>query len=78
MSKVVKVVLRIIGVIAMLAAVAAGVWFLALNPYRGTVKNPKDTLALDTVLTREQAREDIDYVMDMLRGRHPAWLDWFR
>ena len=76
MSKVVKVVLRIIGVIAMLAAVAAGVWFLALNPYRGTVKNPKDTLALDTVLTREQAREDIDYVMDMLRGRHPAWLEY--
>ncbi len=74
-SKTKKVILGILAAIVVLAAAAAGVWFLALNPYRGTVKDTKATLALDTVLTKEQVREDIDYVMEMFRERHPAWLD---
>ena len=59
------IVLGIVIAVVALAGVAAGVWFLALNPYRGTVNNPSETLALDTVLTRDQAKEDIDYVMEM-------------
>ena len=74
-SKTKKVILGILAAIVVLVAAAAGVWFLALNPYRGTEDNPKETLALDTVLTKEQVREDIGYVMEMFRERHPAWLD---
>ena len=69
------IVLGIVIAVVALAGVAAGVWFLALNPYRGTVNNPSETLALDTVLTRDQAKEDIDYVMEMYRERHPAWIE---
>ena len=70
-----KIVIGILIAVIALAAAAAGVWFLALNPYRGTVNNPSETLALDTVLTRDQAKEDIDYVMEMYRERHPAWIE---
>ncbi len=69
------IVLGIVIAVVALAGVAAGVWFLALNPYRGTVNNHSETLALDTVLTRDQAKEDIDYVMEMYRERHPAWIE---
>ena len=69
------IVLGIVIAVVALAGVAAGVWFLALNPYRGTVNNPSETLALDTVLTRDQAKEDMAYVMEMYRERHPAWIE---
>ena len=74
-KKIKKIVFGFLIAVVALIAVAAGVWFLALNPYRGNVENPDETLALDTVLTKEQAKEDIDYVMEMYRDRHPAWLE---
>lgn len=74
-KKIKKIVFGFLIAVVALIAVAAGVWFLALNPYRGNVENPDETLALDTVLTKEQAKEDIDYVMEMYRNRHPAWLE---
>ena len=69
------IVLGIVIAVVALAGVAAGVWFLALNPYRGTVNNPSETLAPDTVLTEQQVREDMAFVMKMYRDRHPAWLE---
>jgi hypothetical protein len=65
-----------------LAAVLSGillallfVWKCAFNPYRGTTNSPETTLSLDTVLTKEEAAQDLDYMYDKLRTRHPAWLD---
>lgn len=75
MSKGKKIVLGIVIAVVAFVGAAAGVWFLALNPYRGTVKNPVETMALDAVLTEEQVREDMAYVMTMFRERHPAWLE---
>lgn len=47
------------------------------DPYEGTLD--RDSIGasrgLDEVLTAEEAREDLDYMMDRLRERHPAWLD---
>jgi hypothetical protein len=60
-------------IIAALAAFAAYKCFL--NPYRGTSGGASETLALDTILTGNEAGEDVDYVMKMLRSRHPAWLE---
>lgn len=50
-------------------------WKLAVDPYRGTTDSPETSLSLDTVLTKEEARHDLDYMYDKLRTRHPAWLD---
>ncbi len=67
----------IIAVCALLLAALAvfGVYKLRLDPYRGTSRGGEPTLELDSVLTSEQAREDVKYVMKMLRSRHPAWLE---
>ncbi len=67
----------IIAVCALLLAALAvfGIYKLRLDPYRGTSRGGEPTLELDSVLTSEQAREDVEYVMKMLRSRHPAWLE---
>lgn len=45
------------------------------DPYKGTLDSIGASRGLDEVLTAEEAREDLDYMMDRLRERHPAWLD---
>jgi hypothetical protein len=49
-----------------------GAWRIWLDPYRGTVSTFEQTEKLDTVLTGMQAAEDLKYIVDRLRERHPA------
>lgn len=48
---------------------------LFCDPYRGTFDGEVVSMSLDSSLTKEQAKEDLDYVMKMFRTRHPAWLE---
>jgi len=77
MKKWLKVVIICIAILAVLAGVVFGYYFAFMHPYRGTVNNSgfADSLPLDTVLTGEQAREDLFFMMECLESRHPAWLE---
>ncbi|MBP1585353.1 MAG: hypothetical protein ILP17_06645 [Lachnospiraceae bacterium] len=74
-GKALKLILSIIGGILALAAIMFGVYKLAIDPHRGVNRESAETLPLDERLTTDQAIEDIDYVMEMFRERHPAWLE---
>ena len=61
--------------LAGLTATAFLAYRLFLDPYRGTLKKAAETLPLEQIIPASQAVNDIDYAMDMLRSRHPAWLE---
>ncbi len=67
--------LVIIASIFLVVVLIAGYYFLFMNPRRGTAKNFTPSQDLDTVLTRQQAENDLQYLVDHLKSRHPAWLD---
>jgi len=48
------------------------VYSFLFDPNRGTVSDPEPTLELSHVLTKEEAIEDIDYILRYLKSRHPA------
>lgn len=75
MKKGIKALLTAVCAVIAAALVLFGAYKLWFDPYRGTFSGGEPTLGLDTVLSREQAREDVDRVMKMLRSRHPAWLE---
>ena len=68
-------IFRIISIIVIVIIVMLLVFYIFLNPYRGTLKKYTETLPLDETITKEEAIEDIDYVMKLFRTRHPAWLE---
>jgi hypothetical protein len=49
-----------------------GAWRIWLDPYRGTVSTFKQSEKLDTVLTGMQAAEDLEFIVNRLKERHPA------
>lgn len=65
----------VIGAVLIICGLMYGIYALCLDPYRGTDDPLKATKELDAIMTGEQAEEDINFVYDMLRSRHPAWLD---
>lgn len=69
-----KIVITILVLLILLGA-GAGILWKAVDPYRGTTKEYVESLGLDEVITGQQAREDMDFVMKMMRSRHPAWLE---
>ncbi|NLC69029.1 MAG: hypothetical protein GX754_09695, partial [Clostridiaceae bacterium] len=52
-----------------------GAWQLWFNPYRSTVSNLRPSEELETVLTSQQAVEDLDYLVQRLAERHPACIN---
>lgn len=69
-----RIILILILCLISAPVLAAAVWKSALDPKRGTVDSPRTTAPLDTVLTQQEARCDLDYMYDKLRTRHPAWI----
>jgi len=59
----------------MLATVLFGYYKLCMDPYRGTIKYFESSKPLDEMFSRDQALEDINYLMKCLRQRHPAWIE---
>lgn len=73
--KLLKTGLIIIAVLLFSAAALYGYYKICMNPYRGTVKEMTPSLNLNETLNKEDALEDLAYLMKCLRERHPAWLD---
>jgi len=59
-------------VFAICAIALYGAWRIWLDPYRGTVSTFEKSEELDTVLTGMQAAEDLKFIVNRLRERHPA------
>lgn len=73
--KLLKAGLIIIVVLLFSAAALYGYFKLCMDPYRGTVRKMTPSLNLNETLSKEDALEDLAYLMECLRERHPAWLD---
>jgi len=52
-----------------------GAWQLWFNPYRSTVNVLRPSEELETVLTSQQAVEDLDYLVHHLADHHPACIN---
>lgn len=59
----------------LLAGILYAVYRLSLDPYRETISQNQETQALDTLLTRKQAEEDLKYLITKLKYYHPAYVD---
>jgi hypothetical protein len=75
-KKFVKITCFSILLVTVIVFVASGgmyyVYNFLFNPDRGTVSEPVPTLELSALLTKEEAIEDIDYILKRLETRHPA------
>lgn len=65
----------VLGMLLILGASLYGYYKLCMDPYRGTVQNFAASMEMDKMLSGEEAKADLDYLMERLRERHPAWLD---
>lgn len=75
MRKILKRILIVLLVLVVLAGGAYCYYEKNMNPRRGTVEKYEQTLALDTILSKEDAKKDLKYLMKHLQDYHPAWLD---
>lgn len=75
MNKKRKIIIAVVCAMLLFIAGFFIVYKTVFDPYRGTNDVYTESLPLDTVLTKLQAEEDIEYVMKMMRSRHPAWLE---
>lgn len=48
---------------------------ICMDPYRGTVRNAEYSKDLNEMLSGEEAKEDLAYMLERFRGHHPAWLE---
>ncbi|MGN1148302.1 MAG: S41 family peptidase [Lachnospiraceae bacterium] len=74
-GKIIRTLLCVIGGLCVLLAAGYGYYKLCMDPYRGTTKKIVDSRSMDEMLSGEEAREDLVYLIEHLRERHPAWLD---
>lgn len=70
-----KILIILLATLPVLVASVFLYYKFCMDPYRGTNFDYVESLPLETSLTAEQVAEDIDYVMKMLKTRHPAWLE---
>ncbi len=74
-KKIIKISIKTLASIILIAGLGFVYYLMFMNPYRGTVDKFEPSLPLDLTLTRSEAEEDLKYLYDHLRRRHPAWLD---
>ena len=71
-----KLIFGVIAVCAVVLVLGGFMYYkLCMDPYRGTVKNREYSKELDTLLSTEEALEDLEYMMERFRNHHPAWLE---
>ena len=59
----------------MLLGAAFGYYRQCMNPYRGTVQEFVSSRGMEERISRDEAEEDLTYLLKRLQERHPAWLD---
>jgi hypothetical protein len=70
-----KVLIRLkitFAIIVILFACLYITYKLFFNPYRGTVQTTTTSADIDSILDKDQAVEDLTYIMSKLEERHPA------
>lgn len=73
-----KIVRRILIVFIILLVLLGGLYLIYqcfFNPYRGTMKRRINSQPLTATLTKEDALEDLAYLIKYLEDRHPACMD---
>lgn len=70
-----KILLVFCGVLLLLTAVVWAVWHFGMDPYRENLNELTESAELSKVLTKKEAKEDLNYFVKKLKGYHPAWLD---
>ncbi|QRN83823.1 hypothetical protein JR338_03460 [Chloroflexota bacterium] len=66
---------RIFAIVIIVIILVSSIYFLTMNPRRGTVREFYSSMPLDAVLTKKEAEQDLTYFYSHLRSRHPGWLD---
>lgn len=74
-KKIVKKVGICLGVLLIVVAALCSYYKLCMDPYRGTTQEFMTSMELDETLSGSKAKEDLTYLIERLRERHPAWLD---
>ncbi|MBQ7776446.1 MAG: hypothetical protein IJ379_11065 [Lachnospiraceae bacterium] len=77
-SKRLRVGLIIVSIVLILFVGFCIYYKLFMDPYRGSMgKNAGFSRELDEMLSADEAKEDLAYMMERFRGHHPAWLENF-
>ena len=74
-KRILKIAGCIFGGVLLVLLALYGYYKVCMDPYRGTVGEFVDSRPLDEMMSEEEAKEDLEYLMEHLRERHPAWMD---
>lgn len=79
LSKKKKIIISLAAAItvAVIVLVSVLTWYFAFftNPYSGTNYNPPLSRQLNETLSQADAKTDLDFLINKLRTKHPAWLE---
>lgn len=70
-----KKIALILGSIILLIGAMGSYYKFCMDPARGAVKQLEESMALTDTLSKEEAKQDLQYIMNTLETFHPAWLD---
>lgn len=74
-KKLLKKILIILIILAVLIGGLNVIYLCFFNPYRGTMKERVNSQPLTTILSKDEALEDLAYLIKHLEDRHPACID---
>lgn len=73
--KALKITCITVAILLVGLGIAALIWYNFFFTMKGTVSNPVDTLPLTDEISTDAAVSDLNYIYDMLKERHPCYLD---
>ncbi len=65
----------IISVVLISVILLGSIYYLTMYPRRGTVREFDVSMPLGALLSKKEAEQDLTYLYNHLRSRHPVWLD---
>ncbi len=65
----------IISVVLIAVILLGSIYYLTMYPRRGTVREFDVSMPLGALLSKKEAEQDLTYLYNHLRSRHPVWLD---
>ncbi|MBH1939990.1 hypothetical protein I5677_03650 [Mobilitalea sibirica] len=74
-KRIIKRLLNITGIVAIIMGCLFFSYKAFLDPYRGTIKKAQISKDLHTILSKEEAFQDLNYIKEKLEERHPACVD---
>ena len=70
-----NLIILIVSTTLILGLLGTLLWFQCFNPYRGLPEHIDYSLSYQTLLSTEEALDDLDFAFDMVKSRHPIWLE---